>query len=134
MGKIIRIGRRILLLIGIVSCVYISLRNIDDVPLISSGDIYLVDKYSDPYYEMLSDNVGLTNINGISNVVINMEKDGYEIYKQDTTKDYVDISFIKDGYPSYRYYFTYPEGRITFFCSDYESSYTGLAYIIERKE
>ena len=33
----------------------------------------------------------------------------------------------------YRYYFQYPEGRVTFFSSQYEKSYMGLSYIIDRK-
>ena len=134
MGKIVRIIRRLVLLFGVLACVRVTLSNIDDVPLTAVGDAYIVDKYAEPYYEMLSDNVGLTNINGISNVIINMETDGYEVYNQEVTDEFIDISFIKDESPAYRYYFTVVDGRVTFFCSDYESSYTGLSYIIERKE
>lgn len=134
MDKVIRGLRRLLLFIGVLACLYMTVYNMDDVPLESYGDMYIVNEYVEPYYEMLSDNVGLTHVNGISNVLINMKNDGYELYNQDVTDSYIDISFIKEGYPSYRYYFTYPDGRVTFFCSDYESSYTGLSYIIERKE
>lgn len=134
MDKVVRIVRRLILLFGVVICIGVTLHNIDNVPVEIDGSIYIVDEYSDTYYEMLSDNVGLTTINGISNVYQNMKIDGYEVYNQEITKNSVDVSFIKEGFPSYRYYFKYPEGRVTFFCSDYESSYTGLAYIIERKE
>ncbi len=134
MGKVSRAFRKALFLLAASLCVCITIYNLDDVPMKSYGTIYLVDKYADTYYEMLSDNVGITTINGISNVFVNMEADGYEIYKSDITDSYVDVSFVKDGAPSYRFYYTYPEGRITFFCSEYENSYTGLSYINKRRE
>lgn len=134
MGKVIRIIRRTTLLFLLGICFYITARNIDDVKLETISDLKIVDEYVDPYYEMLSDNVGLTSINGISNVYYNMALDGYLIYKEEITKESIDVSFTKEGYPSYRFYYTHPEGKLTFFCDDYESSYTGLSYIIERKE
>lgn len=134
MGKIIRIIRRILLLCAIGTCAYITVMNIDDVKLETDSSMYIVEEYVDPYYDMLSDNVGLTSINGISNVYYNMYVDGYSIYKESIKKDTIDVSFTKKGAPSYRFYYVQSEGKLTFFCDDYESSYTGLSYIIERKE
>lgn len=134
MGKIIRIIRRILLLAAIMICAYITMINIDDVQLETEHDLRIVEEYVNPYYDMLSDNVGLTSINGISNVYYNMQADGYDIYKEEITKDTIDVSFTKQGAPSYRFYYVESEGKLTFFCDDYESSYTGLSYIIERKE
>lgn len=121
-------------IITTIVCVYITFNNMNDIPIKTYGTVYIVNEYADTYYEMLSDNVGITTINGISNVFVNMESDGYSIYKSDITESYVDVSFVKDGAPSYRFYFTYPEGRITFFCSEYENSYTALSYINERRE
>lgn len=134
MGSINKVITKSLFVIATVICVVITFNNINDVPLNTNGTIYLVDKYVDTYYEMLSENVGLTTINGISNVYINMESEGYSIYKEDITKNYIDVSFTKEGCPSYRYYFTYPECKITVFSSEYENSYLGVSYIIERKE
>lgn len=115
-------------------CIGITLYNLDNIPIETNGTVYLVNQYADTYYEMLSDNVGLTTINGISNVYVNMEADGYSVYNEDITSSYIDVSFVKEDCPSYRFYFTYPECRITFFCSEYENSYTGFSYISERKE
>ena len=129
-----RVIRKLLFLIAAVACVCITVYNVDNVPVNTTGTVYIVDKYTDTYYEMLSDNVGITTINGISNVYVNMKNNGYTIYKESITNNNIDVSFVKDGYPSYRFYFEYPEGRITFFSSEYENSYTGYSYINERKE
>jgi hypothetical protein len=130
----IRILRKLLFTVATVLCVGITAYNINNVPIETNGTVYLVDEYTDTYYEVLSDNVGLTTINGISNVYVNMKADGYSVYSEDITSSYIDVSFTKDNCPSYRYYFTYPECKITFFCSEYENSYTGLSYIIERRD
>lgn len=129
-----RVIRKLLFLIAAIACVCITIYNVDNVPVNTTGTVYIVDKYADTYYEMLSDNVGITTINGISNVYVNMKNDGHTVYKENITNNNIDVSFVKDGYPSYRFYFEYPEGRITFFSSEYENSYTGYSYINERKE
>lgn len=132
MGKI-RFVRKVLLLITALACIGITLYNLSQIKINLSSKLYLVDEYVDTYYEELSSNVGLTTINGISNVYVNMANDGYTIYNSDVTQDYIDVSFVKDDEPSYRFYFTYPEGRITILCSEYENSYLGVSYITERK-
>lgn len=129
-----KVVRKLLLLIAAVSCVVITVVNAGDAEIDDDGTFYIIGEYHDTYYEMLSDNVGLTTPNGISNVYVNMVEDGYSIYREEITDSYVDVSFTKEGYPSYRYYYEHPSGRITFFSSDYESSFTGVAYINERKE
>ena len=134
MGKIVSGIRKGMFLIGAVLCLYYTVTNIYDLNLTAKGTVYLVEEYTPVYYEALSDNVGLTTINGISNVFINMKADGYTVYNAEITNSYVDASFVKEGFPSYRYYFTYPEGRLTFFSSEYENSFKGLSYIIDKKE
>lgn len=129
-----RVFRKILFIVASTCCVLLTLYNVDNVPISTNGTIYIVPEYSDTYYEMLSDNVGLTTINGISNVYVNMQKEGYKVYKEDASNSYIDVSFIKEDNPSYRFYFEHPSGRITFFSSDYENSYNGYSYIIDRKE
>lgn len=133
MGKVITFIRRFILTVTCLACICLTIINYDKVRFEMYGTAYIVSKYADTYYEMLSDNVGITTINGISNVYSNMKKDGYSIYKEDIKDNHIDVSFVKNEYPSYRFYFTYPEGRITFFCSEYEDSYTGLAYINEER-
>ena len=134
MGEVGRVFRKIILLVAAGVCVYLTLYNANDMGVSVVGTFYIVDEYVPTYYEMLSDNVGITTENGISNVYVNMSADGYSIYNEVVTSNSVDVSFVKDRCPSYRYYYSHPDGRVTFFCSDYESSFTGLAYIIDRKE
>lgn len=128
-----RVVRRVFLCVASVICVVVTLLNLRSFTMDVDGTFYLVDEYVDTYYEMLSDNVGLTTPNGISNVLVNMKNDGYDVYSIDITDTYVDVSFTKDKNPSYRFYYEHPSGRITFFSSDYETSYTGVSYINERK-
>lgn len=129
-----RVVRRVFLCVASVVCVVVTLLNLRSFTIDVDGTFYLIDEYVDTYYEMLSDNVGLTTPNGISNVLVNMKSDGYDIHSIDVTDTYVDVSFTKDDNPSYRFYYEHPSGRITFFSSDYETSYTGVSYINERKE
>lgn len=129
-----RILRKIILTMAVVAVVLVTVYNINTIPHSTSGTAYIIDEYVDTYYEMLSDNVGLTTINGMSNVYVNMKADNYTIYSEDIKSDHIDVIFVKDGYPTYRYYFTYPDGRVTIFSSEYESSYLGISYISERKE
>lgn len=134
MGKIgIRIERCILLCSLVVLLIY-SYKKIINDSIKMIGVSRIVNAYVDPYYEELTDNSGLTNINGISNVFINMDNDGYDIYKSDITQTYIDISFTKEGSDSYRYYYDMNTGRITFLSSSYETSSSGLSYIIEEKK
>lgn len=126
--------RRLLFVIAAGVCITLTIRNLLDISIDSYGTLYIVDKYEDTYYEMLSDNVGITTPNGISNVYTNMKLDGYNVYNEEITDKYIDVSFVKDGCPSYRYYYEHPSGKITFFCSEYENSFTGVAYIIDNKE
>lgn len=134
MGEVGVVLRRIAVAITALACVAITIYNADRLDINTDGTFHLVGEYSPTYYEMLSDNVGMTTINGISNVYVNMETAGYSLYSETITSNSIDASFVKDGHPSYRFYYSHPDGRITFFCSDYESSFTGLAYIIDRME
>ena len=94
----------------------------------------IIEEYVEPYYDSLTPNTGFTNINGISNVYVNMLADGFKVHKNDVSSDYIDLSFINSNGDAYRYYFEKISGKITFFYSDYERSDLGLSYIIERKE
>ncbi len=128
------IVRRCLFVLTMLICLGFTYRNFTAGSIELNGLPYVVGVFVDTYYEPLSDNVGLTTINGISNVYYNMKIEGYEVYKETITNKSIDVSFIKDGCPSYRFYYEHPEGRITIFSSEYETSYTGVSYIIDRKE
>lgn len=134
MGKVSISIRKSLFVIAACGCYILTVYNRNLVNFDAYGTTYLVDEYVEPYYEPLSDNVGLTNINGISNVYINMLAEGYQVYNENITNNSIDVSFVKDNYPSYRYYYTHSDGRITIFSSEYENSYIGVSYINERKE
>lgn len=131
MGQIRSILQKLMFTVAAVLCIYYTVRNVSKLSIDTNGVAYLVDEWAPAYYEVLSENVGITNMNGMSNIYINMANDGYTIYKEEKTSSYIDVSFVKEGYPSYRYYFLYPEGRITFFSSTYEESWKALTYIIE---
>ena len=128
------IVRRVLFILVAGICLFYTYKNWTKHSITVIGTPYIVDACVDTYCEPLSDNVAITTINGISNVYYNMAADGYSIYKEDITDKHIDVSFIKDNSPSYRFYYEYPEGRVTIFSSDYENSYIGLAYISVRKE
>lgn len=131
MGEVSHILRRIILTITLLILVYIYINKCLESSLDAYGTIYIVDDYVDTYYEPLTENTGYTTINGISNVFVNMKKAGYTVYNSEVTNNYIDAVFIKDDAPTYRYYFTYPEGKMTVLSSDYESSFLGVSYIIE---
>ena len=130
----IRFLRKLVFIAVAIICCWFTYLNkylpIDEV----SNELRLLDEYVQPYYESTTSNTGFTNINGISNVYVNMLTDGFDVYKSDVTNSYIDISFTNDDGEAYRYYFERISGKVTFFYSDYERSELGLSYIIERKE
>lgn len=115
-------------------CIIVTVLNVDSMTVFTNGLSYIVGESAPAYCYMLSDNVCLTTINGISNVYINMQENGYSIYSEDIGKTYIDVIFVKEGFPTYRYYYTMSDGRLTFFCDDYENSFTGEAYIHDKKD
>lgn len=134
MGQVTRYVRRVLFIIAACACLVITYSNVNDVNVSISGTFYIVGESVETYYEMLSDNVGLTTPNGISNVYVNMAADQYQVYSETVTPTYVDVTFTKKDSPTYRYYYDHQSGRITFFSSDYENSFLGLAYIIDKRD
>ncbi len=129
MGRVEYYTIRIILIAVLVFCCINVVRNIATIPVEEYGYNYILDDTSDPYIKVLSDNVYITNINGLSNLYINLKNDGYSIYKEDINDKYIDTSFVKDGSPTYRIYYTYPEEKLYFFASPYEDSTIGYAYI-----
>jgi hypothetical protein len=100
MGKVVVFIRRFMMVSACLVCIGLTCFNADNIDLTTHGTIYIVDEYADTYYEMLSDNVGLTTINGISNVYVNMLNSGYNVYNEDIESSYIDVSFVKDNEPS----------------------------------
>ena len=131
MGKVKRLSLKLLLLITAIACLSITVINYINIPINTNGTLYIPKQFHSTYYEMLSDNVGMTTINGLGNVYVNMEADGYEIYNEEITDHTIDVTFVKSDFPTYRYYYEYPSGRLTFFSSEYENSFIGSSYIID---
>lgn len=121
--------RKVLFIIAVIVSTYFTIDNIYCRDLEVSKEVQLLDVKSDSYYEMLSDNSGYTNINGLSNIKLNLIEQGYLIEQELITDKYIDIIATKEGEESYRIYFRYPEGYITFFSSLYENSYKLTSYI-----
>lgn len=96
-----------------------------------SGVYYLLNEKSKTYYERITSNSCKTNINGVSNIRINLMRDGYTLYSEDITTEYIDMIYVKQGYPTFRYIFDIPSSTLTIFSSSYENSAMGLTYIIE---
>lgn len=89
--------------------------------------------YQDTYYIPISSNSGTTSLNGMSNVYFNMSNAGFNVYNENITSEYIDVSFVNNEGEAYRFYYDTKTSVITFFYSDYEKSSMGLTYIIEMK-
>lgn len=124
-----KIARRLIFTIAVIACGIITGYNMSDMAIETNGLIYIVDTPVNTYHESLSDNVCLTTVNGISNICIRLEQEGYELYQLDLDKSYIDVSYVKDDFPSYRLYMTYPECKLTIFSSEYENAYILQSYI-----
>lgn len=133
MDKVIMILRRAVLMTAAALCVVYTYRNIfiPDVELIN--DIRVYDYYVDIYYQPISENSGITSLNGLSNAKVNLLNQGFEVYSEEITDNGIDLILMNSDGEVYRYYFDMKTNRITFFYSDYERSSLGESYIIEEK-
>ena len=131
-NRIVPIIRKIVFIVFTIICSYYTYQNLSEMDIVFDSSFRLIKVNSKPYYEMLSDNTGYTNVNGISNFVNNMTKDGYEICKDSSTDKYLDYVFSKeDSDILWRVYYNIKDSYIAIFSSDYESSGKGYAYINE---
>lgn len=133
MDKVIYYARKVILLIAAIVCVFLTYENTILPTPEHSNEIRLFDYYVDTYYDRVSDNSGITSINGVSNVYVNMLDCSYIEHYIDIQSNYIDMSFIGTGGDAYRFYYDMKTNLLTFFYSDYERSNTGESYIIERK-
>lgn len=98
-----------------------------------ADDVIIPQGFCDTFYESYSNNTGMTTINGMGNVYYNFTYLGYAIIKEDVTDKYIDVCFQK-GEDIWRYYYEIGTGYVIFFNNNYESSFNGATYIIERKD
>lgn len=132
-NKYIPIIRKIMFIIFTIIGMYYTYCNLNHFEFVlDDSEICLFDSYSPAYYLAISDNTGYTNINGVSNFVNNMYKEGYELYEDNSTNSYLDYSFLNNMDNSvWRLYYSLKNRYIAFLYSDYEASGRGFLYIIE---
>lgn len=134
MDKVVYRLRKVVFFIAMLLCVwYTGINTIIPKKEDLVTDVRLYPYYQDTYYEPISENSGITSLNGISNVYVNMAADGFSVHKENVTSDYVDVSFVNNVNEAYRFYYDMKTSVITFFYSDYEKSSMGVSYIIEMK-
>lgn len=93
---------------------------------------YLLQTLSTCSYEFDTDNTVYTNLSGLSNGILRLQEEGYEIYSCKSDDNSIDIIIQNSGEGIvYRYYYTYNNRLLTSFCNSYENSYKALTYIIE---
>lgn len=97
------------------------------------NDVVVPTRYCDTFYESFTSNTGITTINGIGNIYYNFKYLGYDVIKEEITDDHIDVCF-KNNEDIWRYYYEIGTGYVIFFNSNYESSFNGATYIIERKD
>ena len=90
--------------------------------------------YQDVYYNELSYNSCNTQREFVNNVIYNMEADKYymESYKEDANT--IDVVFRNEQNNIWRYYYDKTTSYLLVFNSDYETSYKGISYIIDKKK
>lgn len=114
-----------LLLIVVLACGY---RLVSGV-VVMNENMYLLTNISQPIYEQVSPNTCYCNLGTVSNMVINMVNDGYEIERETYAQDSLDILLQKD---ELRVRLNYTEeGRLFVICNAYENSYLIMPYINE---
>lgn len=99
---------------------------------IDDSSLYLLTNLSDnAYFAPYSENTGLIDLGGLSNIVLNMQKDGYEIQNMKATSNDMDIILQNDS-EVYRLYFN-KEMKIISIASPYSKSGIPFTYINEKK-
>lgn len=99
---------------------------------IDDSSLYLLTNLSDnAYFAPYSENTGLIDLGGLSNIVLNMQKDGYEIQNMKATSNDMDIILQNDS-EVYRLYFN-KEMKIISIASPYSKSGVPFTYINEKK-
>ena len=131
MGKVKVLIPKVVFTIIVCFIICFTVNNLMNISIDANGTNYLLNEKSKAYYEKVSSNSCITNINGVSNIRINLLKDGYTLYNEDISKDFIDMSYVKQGYPTFRYIFDVSKSILTVFSSTYENSTIGLTYIIE---
>lgn len=121
--------RKILFIICTFICVVMTVSHIGkNVPEVINN-VSLLNEVSPSFYVEDTINTGYTNINGISNIYLNLQQDGWKVHKVIIEDTFIDISMTKYPDLSCRVYFKVSDGWTALFLSEYENSNSLLAYI-----
>lgn len=131
-NRILPIIRKLIFLTFTILGLYFTYQNLNELDMVVDNSFRLISTYSTPYYEMLTDNTGYTNVNGVSNLINNLKLRGYTLTKDMSTDSYLDMIFSSDTEENqWRIYYKIEDSYIAIFSSNYESSGIGYTYIIE---
>lgn len=100
---------------------------------VDNSSLYLLNELSENVVlDMYSENTGKIDLAGLSNIVINMQNDGFEIQDLKTTDEYIDV-ILQNAEEVYRLYFT-KEMDIISVSSPYSKNGVPFTYIHERED
>ncbi len=100
---------------------------------IDNTKVYLLDEVSEKvHFIPYSDNTGEIDLAGLSNIIINMQNDGYKIQSLKIIDNNMDI-ILQNDKEVHRLYFT-NENEITSISSPYNKSMVPYTYIIEKED
>lgn len=86
------------------------------------NDVCLLNETSDTFLIETSSNTGITNINGVSNIKLNMIDEGWSVYSESVNNNEIDL-ILTDGLENVaRIYYRCDTNEIAIFMSDYERS------------
>lgn len=86
------------------------------------NDVCLLSEISDTFLIETSSNTGITNINGVSNIKLNMIDEGWSIYSESVNNNEIDLILTDRLENVARIYYRCDTNEIAVFMSDYERS------------
>lgn len=87
--------------------------------------------YVETNYVGLEDNMGKTTMNGIANIYINLQNEGFTIQSESRDSSEIDVVFVRDDEVR-RYNYNKNSKILTYLFNPYEDTHTGSSYINER--
>lgn len=128
-----RILNRLFLLTLCVVCTILTYQCITfDNLTIEDENKYLLSGGGKCVYSLDTINTIKVNLSGFSNSILKLESEGFRVYEIKVDNTSIDVIIQNNDLGIvYRYYYTYPDRRLTCFCNTYENSYKALTYIIE---
>lgn len=115
----------LIIILGIVGVLYVQKL----IPVLKHNNaMYILSSVSDVnYYEPKTDNTMICDLQTYTNIILNMLKDDYEIYREFRKSDSMDFILVKDDNTVRIVYDN--NGNCTSISSPYERSYVAFTYI-----